>query len=1031
MAILVSEYLVQAKKELNVKIFASDTDREAIDIASRGLYSKAIENDVAGHLLEKYFVPQGAGYMVNQHLRKMVIFAHHDVVKDPPYSRMDLVSCRNMLIYMNQALQKKTLYTLHFALNPGGILFLGSSENPGDLMPALQEISKKWKIYRSIQPARPAMTESFSASKISLPQSNHLTAHPRPNRTPLNGKIYEIFSEVIAEETGYAGIYINENYEVMHAVGNYRHFLQLPDRKLNFSLIKMVPDALAVPLGVAIRKAAKTGSKITTRRVKVRLRNRTRQVNFVVKPFLTGEEHDSKFLFILLCEDKSREHQQEIAQSDMIPPDLELFSELEQELKETKEHLHAAIEELETSNEELQSSNEELLSSNEELQSTNEELQSLNEELHTVNTEHQIKIKELIQLNDDLNNYFRSTDIGQIFIDQHLIIRKYTPAVLRIINLIEADIGRSISHFSFNIKYKDLVEDIRGVIKTGQPREKEIQVEDGQYALLRILPYIRLDQSQDGAIVTFINITPLKSLNNLLNAVLNSSLNGIMALRTVREFSGKIADFEWMLLNDAAGKMLGRSKEDLTGKHLLKEMPGLAKEGLFAKYLEVLETGTPLHLEHYYEHEGMKGWFETIAVRMEDGLAITFADITYKKNAQEKVIKAYQDLKKAEENLRKFNNELEARVVERTAALSVSEERFRLLSLATNDAVWDWNMVTNRLWWNEGYKTIFGQQPENVESGIDSWYERLHPGDRERVINGIHRVINYGESQWSDEFRFRRSDLTYAYVFGRGYVLHNEYSIPSRMLGSLVDLTKLKQVQEELQQTNENLTRINNDLDNFVYAASHDLKAPIINLDGLIKKLVREIPRGNKRTEYIIELMDTTIESFKKTIQTLTDISRIQRNVYEEVEEIDLAKMLNDIELSILDMIEQAAADIQTDFREVSKILFSPKNLHSILHNLLTNAIKYRNPDVKPVIKISARKVPGYAALLCIEDNGLGIPETQRDKLFTMFKRFHDHVEVTGVGLYIVKRIIENAGGKIEVASEVGQGTMFRIYFPE
>ncbi|MBD0256042.1 MAG: HAMP domain-containing histidine kinase [Cytophagales bacterium] len=250
------------------------------------------------------------------------------------------------------------------------------------------------------------------------------------------------------------------------------------------------------------------------------------------------------------------------------------------------------------------------------------------------------------------------------------------------------------------------------------------------------------------------------------------------------------------------------------------------------------------------------------------------------------------------------------------------------------------------------------------------------------------------------------------------------------MLGSLVDLTNLKQVQEELQQTNENLVRINNDLDNFVYTASHDLKAPIINLEGLVKKLSKEVQPEEGRVGFIMELITGTIDTFKKTIQTLTDISRIQKNVSDDETDVDLNELLVDIQTSVRDMIESNEATVKADCREVSQVHFSRKNLHSIVHNLLTNAIKYRSPDRKPMVRIATEDTGEYI-VLCVKDNGLGISPEQQKKLFTMFKRFHDHVEGSGVGLYIVKRIIENAGGRIEVESTVGKGSEFTVYFPK
>jgi two-component system CheB/CheR fusion protein len=229
--------------------------------------------------------------------------------------------------------------------------------------------------------------------------------------------------------------------------------------------------------------------------------------------------------------------------------------------------------------------------------------------------------------------------------------------------------------------------------------------------------------------------------------------------------------------------MVSRKEDDLVGKRLLREMPGNLEDGLFEKYIQVVETGQPLHLEHYYEHESIKAWFETVAIKMDDGLAITFADISEKKRAEEKLIRAYEDVKKAEENLKRLNNELEKRVEKRTQELSASEERFRLVSQATNDVIWDWNLVSNEMWWNEGFKKMFGHDPSRIEQGIESWYNRLHPDDKERVINGLNQVINSGDKQWSDEYRFLKADGSYAFIIGRGYVLHNEYEVPYRCLG--------------------------------------------------------------------------------------------------------------------------------------------------------------------------------------------------------------------------------------------------------
>jgi two-component system CheB/CheR fusion protein len=386
LAILIKEHLNKANKELNVKIFATDVDKEAIEIASKGIYDAHISKDVAPERLENFFTREGSKYSINQHIRKMVIFAHHNVIKDPPYSKVDLVSCRNMLIYMNPMLQRKILATFHFSLNINGFLVLGSSENPGDIASELSEVSRKWKIYQNVRASQNFIFDSYLPPVISSKREAFVKGtDAKLNKQVLVNKLADVFNDTLIEEFGYAGILINEEYELVQALGNYKSYLMLPDKKLNFNLLKMVAEDLTLPLGVAIRKAIKNNSKVVSKRIRLKEKSKVKFVTLIVKPWLINNESLQKHLLIIICEDKSLQSQvlTETESNGKSQPDIDYFKELEHELKETKLHLHAAVEELETSNEELQSSNEELLSSNEELQSTNEELQSLNEELHT------------------------------------------------------------------------------------------------------------------------------------------------------------------------------------------------------------------------------------------------------------------------------------------------------------------------------------------------------------------------------------------------------------------------------------------------------------------------------------------------------------------------------------------------------------------------------------------------------------------------------------------------------------------------
>ncbi len=494
-AILIDQYLQRFRRLLDVKIFATDIEAGNIEFASKNRYSLSIAKDIDPAILEKYFVKEDKSYSVIPRIRKQIVFAKHNVIKDPPFIKNDLVSCRNMLIYLNRVLQQKVLSTLHFSVRLGGFLFLGASETAAGIREGVDEVNSKWKIYRKVGKNKLSSPEFYRPlDSGSTAERTQALLQPRPSRTD---DLAAAFANSIIEDFGYVCFYIDTNFEIKESVGNFNRFLSLPDKKLTLNLVKMVPPELSIALNTAIRKAWKENTKVFLRSVRVRQNDEDLFLSLSVRP---PRPLDGRPLTLVVFGENSASHIP--VKEDVLVLNSEerseYITELEAELSETRSNLQMAIEGLETTNEELQSSNEELLSANEELQSSNEELQSLNEELHTLNSEHQLKIKELIELNDDLNNYFRSTDIGQVFLDKHLRIRKFNSAAVRLVNLIESDIGRPISHISTNIRYEYLLKDIQTVIDTGGTIEKEILLTNDNRCLMRILPYIRQDKKSDG-----------------------------------------------------------------------------------------------------------------------------------------------------------------------------------------------------------------------------------------------------------------------------------------------------------------------------------------------------------------------------------------------------------------------------------------------------------------------------------------------------------------------------------------------------
>lgn len=798
-AILINDYLQQVRKNLDVKIFATDIDQSSIEIASKNQYSAASVKEIDQKYLDRYFVKEGKYYSVISPIRKQIVFAKHNVTKAPPFIKNDLVTCRNMLIYMNSLLQQKVLSTFHFSLNPGGYLFLGSSETAGILKDGVVEVNSKWKIFKKTGNINYAAHNTYNtgsqqvnAAPKSLPP---FKLAEKPEQTT-----HDNFRDFLVDELGYVGIFIDRYYEIKETVGDFKKYLSLPEKKLDLNILKMVPREVSVILNTAIRKAWKDNQVTHLKKLRIQHNKRELFLNIAVKP--GAPNGNQPYTLVVFSETKPEGNTGEKESTvTYIPSEQqnEYVLELEAELNETRSNLQMAVEEMETTNEELQSSNEELLSANEELQSSNEELQSLNEELHTLNTEHQLKIKELIELNDDLNNYFKSTDIGQLFLDANLRIRKFNPAAVKLINLIQTDVGRPLSHISTNIKSENLAQDIARVQHTGETIEKEVTLKNGSRSLMRIMPYVRKDKQNDGIVISFVDITLISELNNIITGVFNASISSILAFKAVRNSQNQITDFRCVAANNAASTLLGRKENELVNA-LLKDVPELNDSNLFEKYVWVTETGNNFQDECPLNQTQ---WFQIVAVKMGDGIAVTFTDTSDRKQAEQKLRKNYQELIVARESLKKLNTELEHKVKERTRELTESEERFTLVAKATNDTIWDWNLVNNKMWRSDNFTSMFGYHRNEETQSIGFWFSKIHPDDRKRVEASVYDAINNNKKQWSAEYRLLKADNKYAIILDRGSILHDEYNTPYRMVGSIVDITRLIEAEKKMN-TSEN-----------------------------------------------------------------------------------------------------------------------------------------------------------------------------------------------------------------------------------
>ncbi len=520
-AILLEERMNALKQSFNVQIFATDIDSLAIETGRAGLYPASIAADISRERLEHFFTaaPGGSLYRIRKNIRDMLIFSEQDLIKDPPFSKLDLISCRNVLIYMDGNLQKKIIPLFHYALNPGGFLFLGTSETVGDFSDLFAVQDRKAKLYQrrtDIHSTRTALSHFIPALVAGQQNAGKKIG---PAKVPLR----ELTEQSILRQI--TAVLVNGHGDILYIHGRTGMYLEPAPGEAGISnLLKMARKGLRRELTTGLHRALKEKQTVHCPSLRVKTNGEYTTVNLSIRPVRQEEQTDPAaaipeptLYLITLQEAPETAHQSEEKTGgsdidDRIPG-------LLQQLQSKEEYLRAAFEELETSNEELKSSNEEMQSVNEELQSSNEELetskeelQSVNEELATVNTELQNKVENLSQVNNDMNNLLTGTGISTVLVDHQLRIVRFTAGSSRIINLIQTDVGRPLNHISSNfVGYGTLVEDTQAVLEKLIPKEREVQTTDGMCCTMRIQPYRTIDNVIEGAVFTFVDITAMKN----------------------------------------------------------------------------------------------------------------------------------------------------------------------------------------------------------------------------------------------------------------------------------------------------------------------------------------------------------------------------------------------------------------------------------------------------------------------------------------------------------------------------------------
>ncbi len=1026
-AMALIEYMDDNKISRPVQLFATDIDDVAVERARKGLYPENISRDVSPERLRRFFEKAGGGHVINKFVREMCIFAKHNMVKDPPFSKIDLVSCRNMLIYFGPELQKKTVRILFYALNPKGFLMIGPSETVGEFDGLFSVVDKKGSIYaKKAEPSR----QYFEAPAAEYGKEN---AAGRKTAIQPPG-VFDIQKEadtIVLAHYSPAGFVVDGDMKILQFRGDTGPYLRPVPGRASLDLLKMVSEDLVAELRTLLHQAKKEDVPVRKERVRVKEDRRTKYIHIDVVPFkgtATGER-----CFLVLFEETpplaplpDKEGPGVVKRGAKRAVEDEETARLRQELAASKTHLNTVTQEYEAANEELRALNEELQSSNEEMQSINEEmetakeeLQSTNEELTTVNDELRSRDEETTQLNNDLVNVLRGVEIPIIILGSELQIRRFNDAAATLLHLIPTDAGRPLSDIRTNINLPDLEQMVRDVIHTLAAKEKEIQDVDGRWYSMTLRPYKTVDNRIDGALMTLFDITAIKSS---LMRVTEAYAYANDIVETVREP---------LLILDTGLKVV------------------TANRSFYENFLV-----DPEETEDRYIYELGNGQWDISELRMllqrvlsekksfsDFEVAIEFPNIglrTILLNARE-IRKEVSDPKPGSLWEKEYNGMILLAMEDITerkkaaAVLQASLDRYGSYVDVTGELGWtttaDGGVVEDLPSW----RLYTGQTYEEIQGR--GWSKAVHPDDLEHILKAWEDAIRE-KKRYEVEYRIRRHDGVYRDFMVRGVPLLNEDGLVREWVGTCIDITErkkseedLKRLNQELQSTASELRAAYNDMESFSFAASHDLRAPLRTLDGFAKILLQDY--ADKLDDTGKDYLNRVVGGAKKMNRLIEDLLAFSRVSTKEIRKahFDMGALAETLVAELKPAMGER--DIKFEIRQLPSAYGDRAMITQVLQNLLSNGIKFTQARDSALIEVG-----GYTEkdenVYYVKDNGIGFDMQLGDRLFGLFQRIHASkgVEGTGIGLVIVKNIIEKHGGRVWAEGRPDEGAKFYFTLP-
>ena len=994
LAILIDEAIQATNKQVSVKMFATDLDSKALEVASQGTYNESIKNNITPERLEKYFTYKAGSYQVKRHLREMLIIAPHDLTKNAGFSKMNLISCRNVMIYMQPLLQQQVLRLLHFSLASQGILFLGNAETLGDIETEFIHINQRWKIFRKHREVQLSLMPPVSQLPLIAP----VTTPPASNRNIFKYEriLDSVFNLCFAEQR-LTCVLINQDFQLLHIFHNGADLLSFSTGKAKLDITELVPIPLKLPLRTAIHRAKREQQNILYTGINL-FRNGVNETLNLKIAFPNKYPIINEFMLVLLEVKTTLENKSNQIEFQVDIETVKQITELEYELQQTRENLQATIEELETTNEEQQATNEELLASNEELQSTNEELQSVNEELYTVNSEYQIKIQQLTELTNDIDNLLRSTDIGVIFLDNDLNIRKFTPTTSNIINILPTDINRPLSHFTHNLNCPNLVEILSNFVVSQIPLELEVINQKTQEQLLmRVHTYKGENNNNDGVVVTFVNINQLKKFQNQLqtsnnwldNIYINSPV-GLCLLDQNLKFV-KVNENFAKINNLSAVEHIGK-----TGQELFPEWANIY-EPLMRQLLETGETLrnvefktlTPVFLQTRY---WIGSLYPVLLENGQSGVGGVITEITEEKETQKEGKRAKDRLEEAQSISHLGNWELNLQ----TQKMRCSKELFKIISF-------DFNLG---------------------EPTLAQLITCIHVEDKARFLEALEQLKTQGIAYDIDIKIIRCHDGEIRHINAIGKPGYNQENQITNIYGTMLDISDRKQAEIALSKAKEGAEAGTKAKGDFLANMSHEIRTPMNGVIGIIQLLLMtDLSPEQKK---LVDMIRDSGNLLLTIINDILNLSKIESGNF-ELEEHPF--VLRTVVQSIFDLLQREILDKKIDFTYSidpdipDGFLGDSDRLRQIFLNLLGNAVKFTdNSSISIQIigqPISEQK---YELIISIQDQGIGIDSDKINHLFQPFNQADTSINRkyggTGLGLVISKNLVNLMSGTIWVESQ-------------